>query len=160
MEVFTTSGRPLRSPRIALLRERENLRQTASAVGGWQFVRVELGLRAQVLEPFIEVELVIESVSLRVGEVSLADDAREVACAAEAMSNGLEIGAPRHVVLQDAVMMSVKAGENRGSRGTANRIAAIHRLERRATCGKRVEIGRTDTGVAHAAHRPRVMLVR
>ena len=69
------SARPF--PRIAgIAPQIVDLRQTRARVGAAQFIGVELGLRTQVLIPFVEVELVIEAVRLRIHKVHLADRAR------------------------------------------------------------------------------------
>src|SRR5262245_47964428 len=79
-------------PRIAeIAPEVVDLRQPGPGVRAGQLVGVKLRLGSQVLKPIVEIQTVIEAVSLRINKVHLSDQAGDVAGTAEMMRHGSKL---------------------------------------------------------------------
>ena len=106
-----------------------SVRLAGAGIGLTELVGPELGFGAEVLEPVIEIDFVIEAMRLGVDEVHFADESRHITGATKVVGDGFVLEGPWRAVVPGVVVVGVEAGEERGARGDADRIGAVGGIE-------------------------------
>ena len=122
-------------------------------------VGVKLRLRAEVHEPVVEPEMIIEAMKMRLVEMHLADQAGDVAVVAEMVRDGAGPEIQAQLIVDAAVIMRIEAREKGRARADAHGVGAIRVGEAHALRGDAVEMRRGDQIAAGAGHQVRPMLI-